>query len=179
MIMLKFFPIYLVIAQLREMFANLLASAMNSDVSNDVHPSFVEIIKQLSPDEAKILKYFSDNPGWNKIFDKGYESEDDMVYHFKNDFCEMIKGHITFPELANSYYDNLIRLMIIEIVNECRIYDELSLPDHEHPVDDRTGSSHVGNVGINMSDVKIYASLATTFFGDQFIEICIKCDETG
>lgn len=43
--------------EIRNMYANLLASSMYEKVRNNVHPAFVEIIKQLSPDEAKILKY--------------------------------------------------------------------------------------------------------------------------
>ena len=41
--------------ELHDMFANLLASAMNIEKQRIVHPSFIEIIKQLSPLEAKIL----------------------------------------------------------------------------------------------------------------------------
>lgn len=41
---------------LREMYSNLLAKSMNRERQNEVHPSFVEIIKQLSPEEAVILK---------------------------------------------------------------------------------------------------------------------------
>ncbi len=41
--------------ELREMYANLLASAMNSDTANKVHPAFVEIIKQQTPSEARLL----------------------------------------------------------------------------------------------------------------------------
>ena len=40
---------------LREMYAKLLATAMDSATATDVHPSFVEVIKQLTPDEARIL----------------------------------------------------------------------------------------------------------------------------
>ena len=43
--------------ELRNMYANLLANSMNKVVKDGVHPGFVEIIKQLSPDEAKFLKY--------------------------------------------------------------------------------------------------------------------------
>lgn len=46
--------------ELREMYANLLASSMNTVVKNGVYPSYVEIIKQLSPDEAKILRYIAE-----------------------------------------------------------------------------------------------------------------------
>lgn len=42
---------------LREMFANLLAASMKLANKDKVHPSFVETIKQLQPDEAKILRY--------------------------------------------------------------------------------------------------------------------------
>ena len=42
--------------ELRNLYANLLAKAMYSDTKNLVHPSFIEIIKQLSPTDALILK---------------------------------------------------------------------------------------------------------------------------
>lgn len=42
-------------AELRNLYANLLAKAMNSDTKNQVHPAFVEIIKQMSPIDAKVL----------------------------------------------------------------------------------------------------------------------------
>lgn len=42
--------------ELRDMYAELLAKSMNESTYKNVHPSFVEIIKQLCPDEAKILR---------------------------------------------------------------------------------------------------------------------------
>lgn len=42
--------------ELRNLYANLLAKAMNSDTKDFVHPSFVEIIKQMSPIDALVLK---------------------------------------------------------------------------------------------------------------------------
>lgn len=41
--------------ELRNLYANLLAKAMNSDTKDMVHPSFIEIIKQLSPTDALVL----------------------------------------------------------------------------------------------------------------------------
>jgi hypothetical protein len=41
--------------ELREMFANLIVRSMNSDTHNIAHPSFVEIVKQLSPLDAKVI----------------------------------------------------------------------------------------------------------------------------
>lgn len=42
--------------ELRELYANLLAKAMNIDTKNTVHPSFVETIKQVSPSDASYFQ---------------------------------------------------------------------------------------------------------------------------
>lgn len=41
---------------LRGMFVNLLAAASNSDTANSAHPAFVEVIRQMSPTEARLIK---------------------------------------------------------------------------------------------------------------------------
>ena len=46
--------------ELREMFANLIARSMDSDYNNEIHPSFAEIISQMSPIDAGNLKLFKD-----------------------------------------------------------------------------------------------------------------------
>jgi hypothetical protein len=43
--------------RLREQFANLLATAMDTKTADEAHPSFVEILKQITPEEAKILQF--------------------------------------------------------------------------------------------------------------------------
>src|SRR5690606_2502346 len=44
--------------QLRQMFANLIAASIDSRKIEQTHPSFVEIIKQLSPLDAGVLANF-------------------------------------------------------------------------------------------------------------------------
>ncbi|QKH05008.1 DUF4393 domain-containing protein (plasmid) [Bacillus cereus] len=46
--------------ELRMMFANLIASSINTETISKAHPSFIEIIKQLSPLDAQNLKLFKD-----------------------------------------------------------------------------------------------------------------------
>lgn len=41
---------------LKEMYLNLLATAMDNRVADDAHPAFVEIIKQLNSQEAQLLQ---------------------------------------------------------------------------------------------------------------------------
>lgn len=42
--------------ELRKMFVNLISKSINADYEATVHPSFAEIIKQMSPTDARILK---------------------------------------------------------------------------------------------------------------------------
>lgn len=48
--------------ELRKMFTALISNSMNADFSKDVHPSFAEILKQMSPLDAVIIKIFKDSP---------------------------------------------------------------------------------------------------------------------
>ena len=43
--------------ELKKMYAKLLAKAIHADQKNSVHPSYVEIIKQMSPLDARALKF--------------------------------------------------------------------------------------------------------------------------
>ncbi len=43
--------------ELRNLFANVLATSMDAETAANAHPSFVEIIKQLSSDDARILRF--------------------------------------------------------------------------------------------------------------------------
>jgi hypothetical protein len=45
-------------AVLRDLYLNLLATAMDRDFADQAHPAFLEIIKQLSPDEARAIGLF-------------------------------------------------------------------------------------------------------------------------
>lgn len=53
--------------ELRAMFASLLAKSMDGATARDVHPSFVEVIKQLTPDEAKILSVLGEGAAFYEV----------------------------------------------------------------------------------------------------------------
>lgn len=98
---------------IRELYANLLANSMNKVVKDGVHPGFVEIIKQLSPDEAKILKYMSTHkiiPTITLRYIHNGGSGIDIIKDFSN------VGEITEcekPQDIAKYFDNLVRLGLI------------------------------------------------------------------
>ncbi|MDR6943027.1 DUF4393 domain-containing protein [Mucilaginibacter pocheonensis] len=44
--------------EIRELYANLLATSMNKETLHKAHPGYVEILKNISTDEAILLKNF-------------------------------------------------------------------------------------------------------------------------
>lgn len=52
---------------LREMYLNLLANSMDKSKEKDVHPSFVELIKQMNSLDAKVFEKISEPVGYQKV----------------------------------------------------------------------------------------------------------------
>lgn len=99
---------------LREMYAKLLATAMDEEVVKNAHPAFAEFIKQLSPDEAKMLKALANSP--QKIL-VGVDSWPNMsILESVPKFIPLGQlAQCQFPELEQSYVDNLCRLGLTEV----------------------------------------------------------------
>lgn len=162
--------------ELRDMYANLLANSMNKVVKNGVHPGFVDIIKQLSPDEAKIMKYlFTANNTIPTITVRAINDKDegyDIVKNFSN-VGELSKCDNTLD--INKYFDNLIRLGLLRTstlssLSQKSLYDPLKnhphIQSHTEIITKRTdGFSQVNFVEgfIELSD-----------FGESFCNICLQ-----
>lgn len=119
--------------ELREMFTNLLGASMNCD-SIDEHPAFVDIIKQLSPDECKMIKYMRNHTIMPmlkiRIIVTENGGERDIAPYF-SDICYTVK--CDFPDKFPEYLDNLHRLGLVEIHYDRFITDKkayLSLKKH-------------------------------------------------
>lgn len=100
--------------ELREMFTNLLGASMNSETF-DEHPAFVEIIKQICPDECKILKYLLYDPIMPMLKvrkELNIGGEVDVTPYF-SDIC--FSSKCEQPQKFPEYLDNLHRLGLIEI----------------------------------------------------------------
>ncbi|MBQ9070644.1 MAG: DUF4393 domain-containing protein [Clostridia bacterium] len=165
--------------EVRELYANLLANSMNKVVKNGVHPGFVEIIKQLSPDEAKIIRYLRIHkriPTLGLKIDKTDSSHVVYVKEFSNvpelSMCENIYD-------SQKYIDNLVRLGLVErspdgtyISNES-VYEPLK----NHPFiknkyqNIEKQSATIDNFS-KIDYVKGYCEL--TSFGESFCSICLE-----
>lgn len=117
---------------LREMYANLLANSMDRNTINKTHPSFVDIIKSLSSDEAALLKAFIETNEYPLIDVKLVASDESGGYQLiQRNYSHLYKkSNLKFPELTPSYIDNLCRLGILEIPFEAFLTD----PAHYEPL---------------------------------------------
>ena len=161
------------IDELRELFTNLLASSMNSDSAKEAFPSFVEIIKQMTPDEAKLLDYLVKNqirPVINlmkQYKDTGGSSAVLTNYsHFgKASECQ-------YPELTPAYLTNLCRLGILDIpifgqYTEDHVYKSLASDPIVKLNIEKIESHPNVTAGIEKKVVNI------TDFGWKFVDTCV------
>ncbi|KWS56740.1 MULTISPECIES: DUF4393 domain-containing protein [Pseudomonas syringae group] len=160
---------------LKDMYANLLAAAMNVKRAGGAHPAFVEIIKQLTSDEAKLMQFFViQEIAFPLVTVKAVEKNAGGA-HWEFAVNVSLLGEaagIDLIEFTPSYLDNLARLGLIELkrtwsYTEKGLYSELENStkiamlrkeiEEEH---DRIFSMERGAV-------------ALTNFGEQFGDICI------
>lgn len=159
--------------ELQELFANLLAASMDKHTSLFAHPSFVEAIKQLTPDEAKLLSYFS-NEGTLPAITIRSEMKTGRggVDVHRHVTLFGIKAGCENPHLVSVALDNFIRLGIIEIPHnysytDKEIYNELKTHAEIVKITEEIDKSEERKSKIVEEMVNI------TDFGRQFINICI------
>ena len=102
--------------EIRDMFSKLVASSMDKSHSDYIHPSFIEMIKMLSPLDAQNL-YFLYNTGDETISrininyeSGGYQTIYNHIY-LGNSNCQENK-------LIEPSIDNLIRLKLVNVSYE-------------------------------------------------------------
>lgn len=165
--------------ELREMFANLLADSMKSDTKDKVHPSFIEIIKQLQPDEAIILKYMGENrntqiPVANIVFE--VPSVQDTIIHENISQVCRLAGCETMENDA-FYLENLVHLGLLTkpIGKKLCIKKEYDWV-HEHHFNGLCQT--FDNGCINKWE---YGFFRLTNYGKRFIETCVdsQLDQWG
>lgn len=109
--------------KLRNLYANLLAKAMNIDTKDFVHPAFVEIIKQLSPIDVHILELISSrgfiqvaNIYCKKYSSKSAKQQISLIENYiEKRGYEGLTHIVDFhPDIVKITIDNLLRLRIIE-----------------------------------------------------------------
>ncbi|MGX5519414.1 DUF4393 domain-containing protein [Bacillus cereus] len=160
--------------ELRTMFAKLIAASINKETTSNAHPSFVEIIKQLSPLDAINLKLFKDNtthPIVNYVFvtDSG-----GTIPHKRNTFLGSAVN--TDIDLNAASISNLDRLGLISISYEHHLSDDARYTPHENEPEYRVLKEHfkLRTQNTPFCDIDIQKGIVhVTPFGENFIKLCI------
>lgn len=158
--------------QLKEQYANLLATAMDSASSQEVHPSFVEILKQLTPDEAKIISFLPSHGRSAPLINLRYElpgkGEFD-IYQYASTIASdagcSVESRV--PQAIN----NLCRLGLAEVpamrkLAEDNRYDRI----RELPLIDEIKTRIPENANLLME----HRAVGLTLMGASFRSACIS-----
>jgi hypothetical protein len=165
---------------LRELYANLLATAMDKETIHKAHPGFVEIIKNLTSDEATLIQAFKDNNQYPIIdIRANFRNSDKGFITLYSNYSHISKVvGIKQTELIPTYLDNLCRLGILEIPSD--IY--LNAPNTYEPLEEALEWESVKELLEKEPDKKIGFErklIKPTAFGKLFIENVVKEKNTS
>ena len=160
---------------------------MDSDKAARVHPAFLEVLRQLTPDEARIISLFQhDGPYPIVTVGARYKFGERLSTELRN-FTQLgSQASCEYPERAPLYIDNLCRLGLVEL-RAVRIADDTrsfrTLEEHPEvkaaiariesraPALDSSSHAQSGDDDRVIAEIRRQA-LYVTAFGRQFYEAC-------
>jgi hypothetical protein len=164
--------------ELSDLYANLLASSMDRKTASGAHPAFVEIIKQLTPDEAKIVGLFKgarSYPLLNVRSNFKVQAEGSMGGHevLTNFSLLGVEASVEFPQMTPAYLDNLCRLGLVEIPGSGFAYTSKGAyePLENHP-DILAVKTQIELDPARTCEIE-QGGLRITALGKQFAKICV------
>lgn len=112
---------------LKEMYLNLLATAMDGRAASLAHPAFVEIIKQLDSEDARLVRGALQSPVAIPIVQIHRKLKDGQEYnllvqHLLNLADSITKKPVEDPQLP-AMIDNWIRLGLVEVAYDKHLTD--------------------------------------------------------
>lgn len=159
---------------LSELYANLLASSMDRTTAARAHPAFVDMIKNMSPDEARLMRYLAVS-GAVPIVEVRSFSKADKSYRIVIRYATTLATHAGCEHrgLLGAYLDNLERLGLIEIDRTNQLADTAAYSEvEEHPevkgvlaTIEKESPERTGHI--------VKMSLRVTSLGRQFIDACV------
>ncbi len=176
-------------------FINLLVSASSVDTIQFAHPSFIQIIDRLSPDEAKIISYFNEKSSIGFISLSKYQlspkkAEDLINPNYvptlntkqytplclkNNNICKHII--LNFPNNINIYIHNLISLGLLEEFTTkyySSLDNELDAIENEIKIEFDEKFNDIPE-NLKQQSIKIdKGMIELTSFGELFVKSCIK-----
>ena len=160
-------------ANLRELYANLLATSIDSETAASAHPAFVDMIKNMAPDEAKIMRLFATRGVYPVLDLKLYLKEGGgFIFLHQNISLIGADAGCEHPKFGANYLDNLSRLGLIQVPYGYHLKD-----DKEYEPIER--HAQVLELEEEYKDHELYSfavdrkKAEVTNLGKQFIAACV------
>lgn len=156
--------------ELRNLYANLLANSMNTDTKSQVHPAFVEIIRQLSPNDALILNYIN-SQGVLPVIDISLSlGEGVKAAFFQNYSCFKILD--TYQ--CSISIENLVRLGLVNFPLNKVFSDNSAYNIIIESAKETLRSSLGANYPLEPDYTITKKCITRTIWGESFYNICVK-----
>lgn len=114
---------YVTNEELRELYIELLTKASIKEMNNKAHPSFVNIINNLSPDEAKFIQYLNSTESLPFV-DITLSAENYTLHYIDLLVCFTPGLNLNFPQNLKAYLSNLESSGLIKIQSGQWIHEE-------------------------------------------------------
>jgi hypothetical protein len=151
--------------ELSGLFINLLYSSTHKERVGNAHPAFIEVIKQLSPDEAHLLTFISKLDTYPMICEVSSFVQESHLSTITPEFikiAERVEG-VDYSMLI-AYKENLERLKLIEVVSS-------SVPKIAEVNDSNMEDSELTKIYFNNL---LHESIWVSEFGALFVKACIR-----
>lgn len=163
-------------AELREMYENLLASAMDNRIATYAHPAFVDTIKQMNPLDAQVMECLAKHVQLRcgKIVFKIKNTTQIYTEGMPNYFVLELLGLGEAFNISASIH-NLHRLGLIDIY-DMGIFnaDYEELKNHSYVI---ARALEFEKIGDDLSVELDKQTIRLNDFGNRFVKVCLRSDK--
>ena len=155
--------------KLADMYVTLLAKASNVDLVSEAHPSFVNVINNLSPDEAQLLEFFVTGSDLPFVTAKWWSSS---KYRFAGDLLISpdLTNSLLYPQNIPAYLSNLAGLGLVSIHHDRFLHDSPAYPALEAHWATSFPPEKTPDPDLILKFER--GAISATEFGTQFIHAC-------
>ena len=162
---------------LREMYASLLAAAMDKASMAEAHPSFVEMIKQLASDEAKLLRFLAYSGNQPMIDLRDHDDNPPVGGHWIVQRFTLIpyEAACVSPHLGPAYLVNLQRLGLVELRENYRLNHRDGIDRYKALEEHAALKPHLEEIAkkANHRSEFWHGAVQLTPLGRQFCNVCV------
>ncbi|PWK38676.1 DUF4393 domain-containing protein [Cupriavidus plantarum] len=159
---------------LSDLYANLLATSMDKATAYRAHPGFVDIIKNMCPDEAKVMKYLVTVRQFIAIANINSNISGGGGYNVmsRNVTSLGARAGCQHPGLLSTYLDNLARLGLIAVDYETFLTDPKAYEEIENAPAVKKILEQISQTPGRTGEIK-KGIVKITDLGEQFGRVCI------